>query len=216
MKKRQVFRLCLLALFFCGVIWLYPRLHGLDAETILEWVPERPLAAALVLLLLYAAKGLSFFFPLAVLEAVGGLLFPVPQALALNVLGVTVAVSLPYLLGRREQVGLDSLVQRLPHLERLREFRENSDFLFVLLVRITGIFPCDAVSFYLGASGIPYQIFLPASLLGVLPHLTAVTILGSALSDRSSEAFLISIAANAVVTAGALTIWRIQKKRRAA
>lgn len=216
MKRRQIFRLCFLALFIFGAIWLFPRLRGLDAEDVLHWVPARPVAAALVLLLLFAAKGLSFFFPLAILEAAGGLLFPVPQALVVNVLGVAAAVSLPYLLGSRERDGLDTLVQRFPRLERLREFRENSDFLFVLLARLTGIFPCDAVSFYLGAAGIPYPVFLPASLLGLLPHLAAVTILGSALSNLSGEALLISIAANAVVTAGAMTIWRIEKKRRAA
>ena len=214
MKKRPILWLCLAAAAGCGALWL--RLRGLDVGTVLAWIPRRPTAAIPVLLALFAAKGLSFFFPLAVLEAAGGLLFPMPLALTVNLLGVTAAASLPYLLGRRTQGGLDALAVRFPRLRRLREIRQDSDFLFVTLIRLTGVFPFDAVSFYLGAAGVAYPAFLPATLLGALPHLTAVTILGSALSHPSGEALLVSLCVNAAVTAGALTVWRIQKRRRAA
>lgn len=216
MKKRQGVLAASLVFFFLAVVWLLPRFRGADAAAVMAWSPDRPAPAALFLLTLYAVKGLSFFFPLAVLEAAGGLMFPLWQALALNLLGVAAAMSLPYLLGRRERDGLESLTVRFPRLKKIRELRQGGDFLFVFLVRLTGVFPCDAASFYFGAAGIPFRVYLPAGLLGALPHLIAVTVLGSALSNPASEAFFLSIAMNAAVTVGALTIWRLRKKKGAA
>lgn len=195
-----------------AAFFLLPR-DGAAPEDILRRAPRRPAAAALFLLTLYALKGLSFFFPLAVLEAAGGLLFSTPAALALNLCGAALATLLPYFLGRREQGGLDALVEKHPRLRTLREARRDGDFLFVLLLRLTGVFPCDAVSFYLGAAGIRWYVYLFAGLLGMLPHLTATTLLGAALTDLSSEAFFMAAGFSAAVTAAAAAVWRVRRRR---
>ena len=210
MRRSRIFRVVALISVGAFAFFLAPRLYRLTPSDLLCWMPRQPLAAALLLVGLYAAKGLSFFFPLAVLEAVSGLLFPVWPALMLNLLGVSAATSLPYFLGRREQTGLDTLTARYPKLSRLRELRQHNDFLFVFLLRLTGVFPCDAVSVYLGAVGISYPVFLFAGLLGMLPHLVAATLLGSAFCDP--PLFFATVGICAAITALSLTIWRICRR----
>ena len=53
----------------------------ISAEAILAYTLEKPLAAAAVILLLYAAKSVSFVFPIIVLQVAAGHLFPIPAAL---------------------------------------------------------------------------------------------------------------------------------------
>lgn len=73
---------------------------SLNAQTILHYTPENLWLAALALLAFYAVKSLSVVFPLLALYVCAGLLFPVPLALAVNLLGLFVCVSLPYSLAR--------------------------------------------------------------------------------------------------------------------
>lgn len=200
-----------------AALFLAPRLQNVRAADILCRAPAHPLGAAVFLLALYAGKGLSFFLPLAVLEAASGLLFPMPWALALNTLGIACATSLPFFLGRRGRSRADALLRRFPKLRRVRELRAQSgDFLCVLLVRLAGGLPCDAVSLTLGAAGLDFRRYLLGGLLGMAPHMIAATVLGAALCDPGSQAFFISLAVNAAISVAALTVWRVRNLRRAA
>jgi len=205
---RRIRRLApLLLLGVCAAV-LLPRRGALTAQAVLGWTPRRPALAALFLLALYALKSLSVFFPLAALELAAGLLFPLAAALALNLAGVALAQLLPYLLGRRRRGELENLLSRRPRLAALWERRQGRDFPFVLLLRLCGVLPGDLVSLALGAGGLDWGVYLGAGLLGSLPHMLAVTVLGSSLSDIRSEAFFLALAGNAAVTVLALLVWR--------
>lgn len=215
MKKKWIFRGLFLLVFIAAAIFILPRVHDITASSILAHTPHKSILAVLFFLLLYVGKSLSFFFPLAILEAAAGLLFPMQSALLLNALGVAAAMTLPWVLGRRKKESLYALCTKYPRLKKLRELRRGNDFLFVLFVRVSGIFPFDAVSFYLGASGIPPNTYFTAGLLGCLPQMIAVTIFGSALDDPSSGVFLIALAVNIAISAVTIILWRIRRKRTA-
>ena len=92
-----------LAILCAGAVAVWPLREHLTAAEIAARSPRETWLAALFLLALYTLKGLSVAFPLSVLEAAGGLLFPFPLALAVNLAGVMAAQTAPYLLGRRRQ-----------------------------------------------------------------------------------------------------------------
>lgn len=69
-------------------------------EGILSYTPRQPLLAALLLLALFAVKSLSVFLYSGFLFAASGILFPLPAAIAVNLAGAAVMVSLPYWLGK--------------------------------------------------------------------------------------------------------------------
>ena len=117
MKQRWWLPLMILLL---GIAAVWPMRNALTAEAIADRSPRQAGAAILFLLLLYGLKSLSVAFPLSALEAAGGLLFPFPLALIVNLCGVLLAHSLPFLLGRREQDDLTSLTHRHPRLARLK------------------------------------------------------------------------------------------------
>lgn len=203
----------LLALVLCGAL-LWPRRHALTAEAIAARSPEQTVLAAAFLLGLYVLKGLSMVLPLSVLEAAGGLLFPFPGALAVNLAGVALAQAVPYLLGRREQEGLTALTARYPRLAALAHPAvAGKPGRAVFLLRLGGASPGDLVSLYLGAAGVPWTAYFPAGLLGSLPRVAAATVLGAALWDIGGRRFWLSLAAGWGLSALSLLLWRVWRKR---
>lgn len=181
--------------------------HQLTAQAIAERSPGQGLAAAVFLIALYALKGLSLTFPLSALTAAGGLLFPYPAALAVNLTGVAAAQLGPFLLGRRQEGGLEALTERYPRIWTLRPPRDHR-WRTVFLLRLAGASPGDLVSMYLGATGVPLGTYLSAGLLGAAPRVAAATALGSALWNPGSSRFWASLGVSAALTVLAAALWR--------
>lgn len=179
----------------------------LTARAIAERSPGQGLAAAAFLIGLYALKGLSLTFPISALTAAGGLLFPYPEALAVNLTGVAAAHLGPFLLGRRQEGGLEALTARYP---KIRVLRPPADHRWrtVFLLRLAGATPGDLVSMYLGAAGVPFGTYLSAGLLGAAPRVAAATALGSALWSPGSPRFWTSLGLSAALTVLAAALWR--------
>lgn len=188
---------------------------GVEAEELLNWSPENPYLAALFLIGLYALKSMTVFFPLVVLYLAGGLLFPLPAALLVNLIGLAVCDTAPYLVGRLSAAEtMTRLRARYPRLETLERIQRENDFLFALLTRAVGVLPGDVVSLYLGAVRLPYGPYLAGSLLGLCPTMVAVTIMGESAADPLSPGFLIALGCDlAIVAASFLVCRRMLKKK---
>ena len=192
-------------------------LHYLEeAEAIAAFSPRQTVLAASFLVGLYALKSLSVCFPMSALTAAGGLLFPFPLALAVNLCGTGVAQTIPFFLGRREQGGLEALAERIPRVAGVCRAQAENPWLSVFLLRLAGASPGDVVSLYLGASGTPYGTYLSAGLLGGLPRIACATVLGGALWQPGSGRFWLSLAAGGALTALSGVIWLLWRRRRRA
>lgn len=101
-----------------GLLAVVPLREQLTAQAIAVRSPGGTAAAAAFLVLLYGLKSLSVAFPMSALTAAGGLLFPFPTALAVNLVGVAAAQTLPWLVGRRSQGDLRQAAARWPFLAR--------------------------------------------------------------------------------------------------
>lgn len=173
---------------------------------------QYPAASAAGLLALYALKGVTAAVPLSALEAAGGMLFPLPGALALNTAGVALAQTGPYWLGRLRRIDPDRLAARYPRL---------SPFLHpgprpgrtVFLLRLGGASPGELVSAALGAVGISWRDYLLPGLIGSLPRVAAATLLGSALPAGDGSRAGASVAAGAALSALSIFLWRQWRPR---
>lgn len=191
--KKLFFRI--LPILLC-VILVVGTMAGknLTLEDILSYTPKQPLLAAAVLLCLFGLKSLSVVFPIVVLFFAGGILFQTPIALLINTLGVSIAVTIPYLVGRWYGPTMsENIAVKYPKIRVFQRFREKHDFFFSFFLRALGVLPCDLVSAYMGAIGIPYPTYLAGCLLGFFPGLCTATVMGTAIKDPTSPAFYISL-----------------------
>ena len=187
---------------------LWPLRHELTAEAIARRSPEQSVLAAAFLLGLYVVKSLTFCVPMSALTAAGGLLFPLPAALAVNLCGAAAAQTAPFLLGRRRQADLDALGRKHPKAAALCRLGPGQRWRSVFLLRLGGAGPGDLVSLLLGAAGVPYGTYLSAGILGAAPRVAAATVLGAALWNPGSPRFWLSLAPGAVLTVLAAALWR--------
>lgn len=167
---RQIWRAAvplLLLAAVCGALW--PLRRFLTAEAISRASPEQLWLAAGFLLLLYGVKSVSFCFPMSALTAAGGLLFPYPAALAVNLTGTAVAQTLPFLMGRWNRQWAAGVLSRFPKAGRFLSQEQGREGLLVFLLRLAGASPGDLVSLALGAAGIPPSRYLVPGVLGAAP-----------------------------------------------
>lgn len=188
--------------------------NEISPGAILQYSPREPFLAAVFLVFMFALKSLSVLLPLVVLFIAGGILFPLHVALIINTLGLAVAVSVPYFIGRYSGAPLaEYFVRKYPRLIRIGDIRPRSGLFYSFILRVINILPCDIVSIYLGALNIPYSRYVIGCVLGYLPYIVLVTVMGTSISDPGSPEFIISLGSTLVVTAVSLIIYRIYRTR---
>lgn len=215
-KQRQL----RLARCLLGAVWLVIivlcLLHREDftLEGILTYSPRHPALAAALLLALFAVKSLSVFLYSGFLFAASGILFPLPAAIAVNLAGAAVMVSLPYWLGKSLGTqAVQYILRRWPRAAMLHALHKDSNFFFVLIVRLLGILPADVVSAYMGAVGVRYREYLPACLLGFLPTCVLFPIMGMSISDVRSPQFLAAAGIGLAATLASCTAFYFYRKQ---
>ena len=185
-------------------------------DGVLAYTPRNTAAAAGFLLLLFALKSVSVFIFSGILFAASGMLFPLPAAILLNILGAAIMVSLPYWLGRRAGSGLAGRIAgKYPQIAALRQRREGHEFMLSFITRSVNILPSDILSLYMGAAGVSYRKYLPGSILGMLLTTVTFPVMGMNITDPGSPAFLFSLCVQGAVSAASLGgYWLYHRKRR--
>lgn len=187
----------------------------LTPQTIQTISPENRFLLILFLLLLYAGKTLSLVFPLKVPQLAAGLLLPAHLAVLINLLGTGVSAAVGYGMGRL--LGGDSvhrITEKNPRLAALLNEQNSDGFFFSFFLRSLVFLPLDAVSLYFGASEADFRSYLAGSLIGMLPNVLLSTLMGAALTDPKSPAFLLSMAGFLLLSAGSAFWYAMRRKRR--
>lgn len=162
-------------------------------EAIVNYSPENTFVAILVMLSFFLLKSISFFIYGGLLYAASGVIFSFPLALLVNAAGTFIMCSVPFFIGRKAgSAFLERLANKHPKLQIIKHFQENNEFFVSFFTRIVGILPADIVSMYMGASLIQYKSYLTGTLLGLLPSMISFCIMGMNANDVSSPAFIIS------------------------
>ena len=186
-----------------------------SVENVLGTSPQNMLLAALFLLALFALKSLSVFIYSGFLFLASGVLFPIPAAVLVNLLGTVIMVSLPYWLGR--QMGgelIESIIRKYPKTAVLRQVQMENQLFLSFITRIINILPSDILSLYMGASGVRYGKYLLGSVCGMLLTIITFPIIGSSITDPASPLFIASVAVQAAVTVVSITGYALYLKRK--
>jgi len=187
----------------------------ITVEGLLNYAPENPMRAALFMILLYALKSLTIFFPIIVLNILGGFLFDPLQALFINSIGILIDSALPYLIGKYSGSGLTKkLVRRYPKFAEILAVQQNNDAFMTFFLRVISCLPGDIVSMYLGTTGIPFGKYLLASYLGILPGMVAATLLGMSITDPTSPMFWISVGLTVGISVLSFLIYYLWKRKQ--
>lgn len=189
--------------------------RDINTDTILSYTPENLYLAALFMLILFAAKSMTVFFPLLILELASGMIFPTGMAILVNILGNAVTFTLPYFIGRMYGPSITtSIIKKQPKLQVIYEKQKENEWFLSFFLRAISCLPGDLVSMYLGANRIPYIVFLTGSVSGCLFDIVATTIIGNNILNPTSPAFIISALLKIVIAGSSILINRYSRKKQ--
>lgn len=200
---------------WAGIV-LYAFLHRgeFTLESILGYTPESPLLAFVVLMALFALKSLTVVFYSGVLYAASGVLFSLPAAILVNVCGTLVMASTCYFLAR--SVGgarADELRGKYPRLRDFEKIRSRNSFAFVVVLRCINIVNFDVGSIYCGAVKLAPAAFLAGSVVGKLVDLIMWSVIGASLDERDPIPLLIALAIDLAI-ALAVVLWSKNQNKK--
>lgn len=173
------------------------------------------LIAWLFMLSLYVFRAFVPFLPSFAFYAMSGRVFPGKMLpLLVSFSGVTLLYVLSYLIGRMKRRGEQTRL----YFGYYRKFRDslfcrmarvidNKRFGTLLLLSLSP-FPQKIFGRICGRLHLNFSTFLTASLLGALPKLISVTMLGKGILDLSSPLFYISLIATLTVAIVSLVVIR--------
>lgn len=170
---------------------------------LMAYVAARPLTAALLFVLLYAAATACSLPGGAVFTLAGGFLFGIWWGTGLVVIGATAGTTLLFLLAR--SVLGDALRGRAgPFLKKMEAgFRDNA-LSYLLVLRLIPAFPFFIVNLVPAFLGVPLTTYVIGTLVGIIPGTFVFASIGAGLGsvfDSQQEVSLKGALTPEVITA---------------
>ena len=206
-RKIPIRKLLAVLFWFLLVMICLRQRDRLTINGILHFTPKNPFIAVLIMLGLFVLKGTTFVIYGNILYAASGILFPLPGAILLNIIGSAIMATIPYLMGRSAGTGLlKTLTEKHPKLVVLRDIPQRNPLSSSIIIRLLGILPGDLVSMYFGAGGASYQHYLTGTLIGLFPSIVIFSVMGMSAGDIRSPVFWISVAAEILLVLLSFTV----------
>ncbi len=199
----------------CALIY-FRFFRGVTISHILEFTPENLWLAALVMLGLFALKSMSVFFPMLILIAASGSIFPTfLSAVIVNCAGVAVMLLIPYAIGRfAEREFVEKLISKHKNADKLRELKSDNELFIAYFLRVINVLPCDLVSMFLGSTSFGLWKYMLGSFLGIFPGIITTTLMGANVDHPTSPKFWISVIVEVVFAVGSAVWYYFYKKRK--
>lgn len=216
-NNKSIRKTVIIAFWLIFIIFCLLNRDKITISSILSFTPKNLYLAAFVMLLLFAIKSVSVVIYGGLLYAASGIMFSLPVAILVNTIGTVLMVSIPFFIGKRAgKDTMNKLVEKNPKLEVLREVPSKNELFISIFVRLIGMLPGDLVGMYLGASGVHYSKYIAGSMIGLFPAVVSFSVMGMSADDISSPAFIISTAFEIglmILSIAIYFIWRKKQKQ---
>ncbi len=214
-KALKTFGRIFMILFWGSLIlFCFMNRANISVEGIVNIVPKDSIWSVLVMLLLFAVKGVTVFIYGSILYAASGILFSLPVAIIVNTVGTVIMTTIPFYIGKKAGNRLiGDLVKRNKKLALLQDTQNKNEFLVSFFLRMVGLLPADLVAMYLGASGMRYKPYFVGTVIGLLPAIVCFSVMGMSIDDVGSPQFMISLIVEVGLMLLSLLIYFIWKRR---
>jgi uncharacterized membrane protein YdjX (TVP38/TMEM64 family) len=185
----------------------------LTIESLFSYTPENNFLAVVFLLFLFVMKSFSFVFPISVLFALVGIIYPMVPALLLNIAGTLVCIMIGYWIGHFSISNYaEKLIIKYPKLKEFVQKQLKNEWFLSLFLRLCPI-SCDIVSIYLGSIKMSLKKYFFTGFLGSLPGIISVTLLGVSIENPLSPMCIIAFSMVIVLTVVSFVVYKFVEKR---
>jgi uncharacterized membrane protein YdjX (TVP38/TMEM64 family) len=213
-KVYKSLQLILIGVIILLILGLAPFLRDATLSDLMQILPDTRGAAALTLFLLFCAKAVVVIIPIIVLYLGAGIVFSPFQAIMFTIVCLTAEMTIGYWIGRKlGRHHVQELLNRYKMAGKVTEYIRDNSFISVIAVRLVPGPPPDLISMLLGAARVEYRDYLAASLLGLLPLMIPVVLIGNAISNPETNGVSILIGISILMTITAFFLNRMLVRR---
>lgn len=190
-KLLNAAKLILAVLLLAVIILNYETLSNLDIRQLISSA-DSLIFAAVTVIGVYFVKSLVFVVPASLIYISVGMAFETWQALIINTVGIALEVVCTYFLGRF--LGKDAVTEKLRGNkagDKLLNMKSKNKNLMIFTIRFTGI-PIDFSSLFMGAFDFKFVPYFILSLLGILPRVFLLTVIGDGFYDLIPMKYIIA------------------------
>ncbi|MEX2466549.1 MAG: TVP38/TMEM64 family protein [Gemmatimonadota bacterium] len=167
-RSRPWRRLMLGGLVLVG-LFLLARAGADRIPEILRRVDEMGAWAGVAYVALYAVAAVAWI-PGSILTLASGAIFGLVRGTAYTLVGATLGASLAFLVSRYvARAAIERKLGRSPKLEAVDEAIAREGAKVVFLIRLSPVFPFNALNYALGLTRVRFRDYVPASALGMIP-----------------------------------------------
>ncbi len=210
-----VLRIAVALAIFVAIIINYDKLVNLDLRALVGSIGVI-YYAYLAVIGVYALKSVVFVVPAMMIYVSVGISFDTSTALILNLIGLTVEVTITYFLGKflgGEYVA--KLLEKNKGGKKLLNMKTKTKNSFLFVARVVPAFPIDFTSLFLGSSNYKFIPYLLISLLGIYPRVLLFTIIGDSIYKYIPKELIIKLIIVAIpVAIVAFIIYKVVKKHK--
>jgi uncharacterized membrane protein YdjX (TVP38/TMEM64 family) len=201
--RRLAFPLVLAGIGAAFFAWREPLLElSRNPASARAFVEDSGVAAPLAFMALQAFQVLVFLIPGEVVQIAGGYLFGMWEGSLWSTLGILAGSAANFWIGRALGRPFIEWVAGRGRFERLEHATASGKAAaaFLALYALPG-FPKDVLTYFAGASGLPFALFLSTSTLGRLPGIVGSSFMGSAAFEGELAATIAVLVAAMVLFA---------------
>lgn len=145
-------------------------------------------------------RPLAVVIPITLLTLIAGSLYGPVYGFLLAIASTIISSNVAFLISR--YLGKSFVEKMIKNkAQKINMKIEKNGFKIIFIMRISGVFPLDIVSYAAGLTKVNYKDFMLATILGVMPETFSVAYLGHNIKNPLSPGFILSIAL-IVVTIG--------------
>lgn len=218
MKKEKVLnivKIVVAAAIFLTAVLNYKTLSNIDIRLLVASASSI-FAAELIILGVYVLKAVLLVLPASVIYISVGVALDRKQAVAVNLIGIAVEVTVTYFLGKF--LGKSTVEKKLKGTkagDKLLNMQNKNKNLAVFTMRLVPVFPIDFSSLFMGAFDFKFLPYFVFSVLGIAPRVIAFTILGDTIYSFIPMKYIVlaAIAAIPIALAAAAVKKKISGKK---
>ena len=198
MKKLKYYIPIIVMLCIAAVVGILIWLGVLDVDQIVKTVSDNKTAAFFVLMALFLIKGCSLGILYGAVLFGSAMVYDLPTAIAVNILGSVLCISASYLVGRTSKsLTFQGVLDKYPKFGRYFANAKEQSFLTCYVVHSLHL-STEVQGVLFGLLRTPYFAYITSSMIALLPNMLVYTVFGSAW-DYKSPLLWLFLAADAIV-----------------
>jgi len=185
---------CVLILLL-GFVFIYhfKDIKKIDLVMIADYIKSYGSWSIVAFLVISTIRPLAVFIPITLLTLVAGSLYGPFYGFLLAMVSIIISSNVAFLISRYlGKSFIEKLIKK--KVEKINLRVEKSGFKIIFIMRISGVFPLDILSYAAGLTKVRYRDFMMATILGSMAETFSVANMGHNIKNPLSPGFIFSVA----------------------